>query len=61
MVSFLQHPSIPKHEDNIRILHSSQPMRNNHHGPIPSILLKHSLNSLLRLSIQVRRRFIKQQ
>jgi hypothetical protein len=61
MVPLLHNPPITKHKYHIRILYSSQPVSNNHHSPIILIPLENSLDSLLRLSVEVRRGLVKEQ
>jgi hypothetical protein len=61
MVSLLHDPPVSENKDDIGVLNGSQAVSNDDHGPILLVALKHVLDRLLRLGIQVRSGFVQQE
>ena len=61
MITRLQYLALPKHEYNVGVLHRSQPVSNDNHGPALAGSLKRSLDQLLTLRIQTRSCFVEKQ
>ncbi|KAK1241728.1 hypothetical protein MKX07_007551 [Trichoderma sp. CBMAI-0711] len=57
----LQQLALAQHENDIRILHRRQPMRDNHHRPALAGPLKGRLDKLLALRVERASRLVEQQ